>query len=209
MWHELDVFTADQKLRQLWNIYYWQDTINTLDKQHQNCKKYGKQGTNFLTDRNTKFVYSIWLEKTEWKKIWQARIHDSGSLKTPVHSRLPYTFGVFWKYGFLKMFFFKKKTISWRTEIPSLFTALIRKHRIEENLASKDTSLQFTQDSRSPFGAFWTYGFKKKKKLRLNHCYCMRCGVLLIPTTVSSLNINLNNSVLWHCNFSIRSNIYW
>ena len=30
--------------------------------------------------------------------------------KTPVHSRLPYTFGAFWTYGFLKMFFFKKKS---------------------------------------------------------------------------------------------------
>ena len=51
----------------------------------------------------------------------------------------------------------------------------------KKNLACKDTRLQFTQDSRSPFGAFWTCGLKKKffffkkfKNFIVNHCYCMR-----------------------------------
>ena len=33
--------------------------------------------------------------KTELKKIWQENIQDSSSLKTPVYSRLPYTYGDF------------------------------------------------------------------------------------------------------------------
>ena len=74
----------------------------------QSCKKYNRMRNQFLTDKNTNFVYSTGIEKTELKKIWQERIQHSSSLKAPVYSRLPYTCGDFWKYGILKMFFFKK-----------------------------------------------------------------------------------------------------
>ena len=126
--------------------------IDKTQKQHiwtwiyRTAKSMAEQGTKSWRTEITNFVSSIWLEKTEWKKIWQARIQDSSSLKTPVHSRLPYTFGVFWKYGFLKMFFFQKKF----------------------------------------------------KIFALNHCWCMLCGVLLLPTTMSGLNTNLLKHVLWH-----------
>ena len=61
--------------------------MDTLDKQHQDCKKYGNQELSFLDGQNYQLCLQHWLENTEQKKILQARIQDSSSLKTPVHQK--------------------------------------------------------------------------------------------------------------------------
>ena len=72
-----------------------------------------------------------------------------------------------WTYELLIILWTKsvvsKNLVSWTDKTTNfVYKHWIRKHRPEKNLACKDTRLQFTQDSLSPFGAFWTYGFKKK-----------------------------------------------
>ena len=76
----------------------------------QSCKKYNRMRNQFLTDKNTNFVYSTGTEKTGLKKISQARIQHSSALKAPVYSRLPYTYGDFLEIWNFKNVFFQKKS---------------------------------------------------------------------------------------------------
>ena len=76
-----------------------------------------------------------------------------------------------------------KDPVSRRTEIQTLFTALIRRKKQNRRKSGKQgyktpvrSRLQFTQDSRTPLEFFGNMDFKnvffskKIKKFTLNHC---------------------------------------